>query len=372
MKVLILANGGVIHTIKWVNGLLARGVEIILFSLNDFDRTVYPHQENLSIYTLDFNDAKYFIHEGAFNKIKYFKAVPKIKKIIQKHQPDIVHAHYCSSYGSIGALLNFHPYFISVWGSDVYDFPQHNPLFAKLLKFVFKKADYILSTSHVMAKETAKYTDKKIAITPFGVDLKRFKKLKTNQNSNEIVIGTIKKLEFKYGMDTLIESFDLLCKKLNTLPLKLEIVGIGPDQEALEKMVAQKKLQDKVKFVGFINNNEVPQYLNRFDVYVALSRLDSESFGVAVVEAMACETPVVVSNVDGFSEVVINHECGFIVPKENPEAAAEKIAELLNNKTLAATLSQNALQRVKELYNWEDNLTLMQELYSDALKQKNN
>ena len=370
MKVLVLGNGNSIHVEKWVNGLLERGLEIVLFSLNDFDCVNYSKSSRLSIITFGLNGKSYFEKEGSFNKINYLRVVPKLKKIIKEHQPDLVHSHYCSSYGSIGALLRFHPYIISVWGSDVYDFPKLNPFFKKVVKFALKRADMILSTSNVMAKETSKYTNKEIHVTPFGVDTSIFKKRSFDKESNEIIIGTIKKLDYKYGIDTLIESFDDLLKRNPEKNLKLEIVGIGPDEEKLKELVIQKTLADRVRFIGFIPNAEVPKYLNRFDVYIALSRLDSESFGVAIVEAMACETPVVVSNVDGFSEVVVDNVCGFIVPKENPKLAADKINELITNEVIKNQFAKNGRQRVKDNYEWSDNLQLMISLYEQALKIK--
>ena len=80
-----------------------------------------------------------------------------------------------------------------------------------------------------MAAEIALYTNKKIEVTPFGVDLNVFKpqKVKSVFNEGDIVVGTVKALEVKYGIDYLIEAFDILCKKHPNLPLKLLIVGRG-------------------------------------------------------------------------------------------------------------------------------------------------
>ena len=370
MKVLILGNGASIHVEKWVNALIEAGLEIVLFSLNDFNREKYSNSSELSLFSFGLNGESYFKKGGSLNKINYLRVLPTLKKIIKEHQPDLVHSHFCSSYGSIGALLNFHPYIVSVWGSDIYDFPKHNLFFKKVVKFALKRADMILSTSNVMAKETLKYTNKEIQVTPFGVDTSIFKKLSVEKESNEIIIGTIKKLDYKYGIDTLIESFDNLLKRNPEKNLKLEIVGIGPDEKKLKELVFQKQLAEHVRFIGFVPNTEVPKYLNRFDVYVALSRLDSESFGVAIVEAMACETPVVVSNVDGFSEVVVNNVCGFIVPKENPKLAADKIEELIGNDEIKNQFAKNGRQRVKDNYEWSDNLQLMIDLYEKSMKIK--
>jgi glycosyltransferase involved in cell wall biosynthesis len=368
MKVLVLGNGNSIHVEKWVNGLVVKGIEIVLFSLNDFNREKYSNSSKLSLFSFGLNDSSYFKKGGSINKINYLRVLPTLKKIIKEHQPDIVHSHFCSSYGSIGALLNFHPYIISVWGSDIYDFPNRNPFFKRVVKFALKRADMVLSTSNIMAREIEKYTNKEIQITPFGVDTSIFKKRAIKKETDDIIIGTIKTLDYLYGIDTLIESFHILLDRCPKKNLKLEIVGTGTDEKKFKELVIEKKLTEHIRFIGFIPNSKVPEYLSRFDVYVALSR--SESFGVAVVEAMACETPVVVSDVDGFSEVVVNNVCGFLVPKENPKLAADKIEEIISNQDIKNKFAKNGRQRVINNYKWSDNLQLMIDLYEKSMKIK--
>ena len=84
-------------------------------------------------------------------KILYFRFLPKLKLILKRFKPDILHAHYASSYGLIGALSNYRPFIVSVWGSDIYSFPKEGLLKRKILQFVLKKSDVICSTSYAMA-----------------------------------------------------------------------------------------------------------------------------------------------------------------------------------------------------------------------------
>ena len=86
-------------------------------------------------------------------------------------------------------------------------------------------------------------------------------------------------------------------------------------------------------------------------MYVALSR--SESFGVAVIEASACGLPVVVSNVGGLPEVVEQGVTGFIVPPEDPAAAADALEQLLASKELRERMGSAGRDRVERLYAWE-------------------
>ena len=99
------------------------------------------------------------------------------------------------------------------------------------------------------------------------------------------------------------------------------------------------------------------------DVFVSLSIEDSESFGVAVIEASACEKPVVVSRVGGFPEVVENNVTGIIVEKENVKEAADAMLKLIKDKYLREEMGKAGRKRVIKYFNWDENVTQMLNIY---------
>ena len=106
-------------------------------------------------------------------------------------------------------------------------------------------------------------------------------------SDRDIVIGTIKSLERKYGIDYLIRAFHLVKKNNLNYPIKLLTVGKGSLEWRLKELVQELELESDIIFTGFINHNEVEKYHNMLDISVAYSTDDSESFGVAVLEASA-------------------------------------------------------------------------------------
>lgn len=353
MKILILSDCNNPHTIKLVKSFSKKNnIEVFLYGLERLKVNDYLTLKNFNVKTLDIKVKK----SGTISKIKYLQAIFDIKKIIKEFRPDIVHAHYASSYGLLGVLSGFHPFVISVWGSDIYIFPKKTFIHKIILKYNLKKADKILSTSFAMAKETSKYTNKNIDVIPFGVDLDVFKSKKVLDsyyapfNSEDIIIGTVKSLEKIYGVEYLIKAFKIVLDKHKNLPLKLLIVGGGSLKKSLISLTKELKIDDKVKFVGKIPYYDVCIYHNIIDISVFLSL--SESFGVAVVEASACEKPVVVSNVGGLPEVVDNGLTGFVVPVKSEKKAAEAIEKLILNRDLRVKMGKNGRKKVKELYNW--------------------
>ncbi|MHB8579929.1 MAG: glycosyltransferase [Ignavibacteriaceae bacterium] len=370
MKVLILADPSSPHTIKWVTNLSKKNIEIFLFGLTGYKPDNYSNIPDLKIYSLQLDGKLFAKRDGALSKVYYLKAIPFIRKIIREFKPDILHAHYASSYGLLGALSRFHPFILSVYGSDVYTFPRKNIFAKKLFKFNLSKADKILSTSCIMAEETMQYIKKQIEVTPFGVDLNIFRpsvKKEILFDRNDIVIGTVKSLEDKYGIDFLIRTFKLVKDRYPELPLKLLIVGKGTKESELKRLVVELGIEDVTKFTGFVNYDEIHEYQNMIDIAVFVSTEDSESFGVSVLEASACGKPVIVSDAGGFPEVVEKDVTGLIVGKRNIAGTAEAIEELLLNRDLRLRLGENGTERVREKYNLNDNISQMIGIYKAVL-----
>ena len=224
MKVLLLSDLNSTHTIKWATSLVGYNIKICIVGLSKCTHNIYEKYENISTYSLGVNTNTIAGAESSFAKIKYAFLFLKVKQIIKLFSPDIVHAHYATSYGLLAVLTGFHPLIISVWGTDIFSFPKKSFLHKKLIQYLFKSADKILSTSKAMLIETEKYTNKDIQITPFGVDITKF--FKTDVDSlfkkEDIVIGIVKSLEDVYGIGFLIHAFSLL-KKRNHNNIKLLI-----------------------------------------------------------------------------------------------------------------------------------------------------
>ena len=118
-------------------------------------------------------------------------------------------------------------------------------------------------------------------------------------------------------------------------------------------------------FTGFIEHEEIHKYHNMLTISLFLS---NESFGVSVIEASACEKPVIVSNIGGLPEVVENDVTGIIVDPFNIEQIIQAIEKLIFNRELRIWLGKNGRERVKKLYNWEDNVKQMDDLYGKVFE----
>ena len=345
MKLMLLGAGSVIHTQRWANGLAGAGVQVLCLSQHDFLPTGWDARvqcERLPRSGL----AGYFLNGAA------------VAQWIERSGCELLNAHYATGYGVLAMRSGVRPRLVSVWGSDVYDFPAASPVHRVLVQQVLCTADGVASTSHAMARQVTQVLAgrrlrREIAITPFGVDTLRFSPGPAAP-PRPLVIGTVKVLALKYGVDTLIRAFARLAAAdgEGPAPVQLRIVGDGPQRAELEALVKALGVGGRVQFVGAVAHAEVPAQLRGFDIFVAASRLDSESFGVAVIEASACGLPVVVTRVGGLPEVVREGETGLIVERDDPAALAAALRRLVDDAVLRERLGRSGRAWVQAEYEW--------------------
>jgi glycosyltransferase involved in cell wall biosynthesis len=362
MKILMLAKIDSPHTKKWALALKKEGIKVALFSIHRPNNSDDWYKQLDFFYFPDREIAS----AGLLAKFFYISLFYNLKKIIKQFNPDILHSHFATHYSFLGNVSGFKNHMVTVWGSDVFVFPKKRKLNELIFKFNLKKATTIISTSEAMAKEVALYSNKEVHLIPFGIDVDLFyPRLNANQK-NEIIIGNTKSLEPIYGIDTLIKVFEKVKNKIPAMNLKLVIVGKGSKLKEYQTLVSDLKLTENVLFKGNILPEEVPSMLNTFDFFVCLSR--NESFGVSVVEAMACKVPVVVTKTPGFLEVVDSENNGVFVEIDNVNDTADKIVQLILDENLVEKNVNNAFHRVRSLYNLNDNIKKQIELYNLVLK----
>lgn len=332
MKICFIAPANNYHTKKWCNWFLNRGHEIHVISfIDEMIPDVFVH----------YIDAKVQIDGTDFAKVRYLCYAHKIKKFVSEINPDIVHVHYATSYGTATALSGIKPYILSVWGSDIYDFPEKSFLHKLMLKYSLSGATYLFSTSKAMAVQAAKYTKKHFKITPFGVDMKLFHPGLKIKNNETYVIGTVKGLSDKYGIEYLLKAVAIIKKERPDLPLQVRIAGKGPKEQDYKLLAEQLQINNIVMWLGFISQKEAALEWANMDIAVIPSTMESESFGVSAVEAEACGTPVIISDVAGLMEATDPSKTSIVVKRKDEFALAYAIMNLIDNETLRYEMGRN-------------------------------
>ena len=360
MRILLLSDIDSEHIEKWAIGLAEMNIQVGLFSFNKAKHDWFKNKINIELL---FQPEETIEASGFLSKLLYIKHRSLLNKKINEFKPDILHAHYASSYGLLGALSGFHPYVISAWGTDVMKFPQESPINKLILKYNLKRADVICATSNTINGYVKTIASKATQVIPFGVNFDDFKQNNSLKKANCFVIGTIKPLEAIYNIDKVIRVFAIIHPK--NPETELMIVGDGSEKENLLSLVKQLNLENSVKFTGRVKFSETPNYFNQLNCLVNISQY--ESFGVSVVEAMACKVPVIVSNTGGLKEVVVSNEMGFLVDPGNIEQTAAAIEKMINDKPHVDSIVEKAYASAKERFDWNVNLKQQIVVYQNLL-----
>lgn len=355
-SILYVAPSCSVHTRKWCDWFSAKGydVHVATFDQDGIDGAIVHHMGTT---------AKPDSADGA--KLAYLTAIRELRRIEKDVNANIVHVHYASSYGAVASFALVKPYFLSVWGADVYDFPKKSFFHRALIRRSLKKASYLMSTSNAMAEEAALYTDKRFEITPFGVDTERFFPSE-KRDVESFVVGTVKGLSSKYGIDVLLRACALALTRCPDLPLKVRIAGKGPDERSLRELACDLGIGNRVEWLGFVEPANVPSVWQSLDIAVVPSILESESFGVSAVEAQACGIPLIVSAIPGLIEATNPGKSSSLVAPGDYENLGTEIVRLYNDFGLRESMGIAGRQYVEDRYSLDKCFAIVERAYKEA------
>jgi len=293
---------------------------------------------------------------------------------------DIVHAHGHPYITSLIAarlakryskpfVLTQHNTFIQ-YGSMFDNVERLNDLVVG--KETLKEADRIITVSNATKEYVLSLGAKpdKIKVLHNGVDLIHFRPLPGKREEirrklaipqNSIVALTVRRLVYKNGVDTLIESANITVKK-NPDVIFL-VVGTGPDQNSVQARIRQLGIENNFRLAGFVSDEDLPFYYNVADFFVLPSK-SGEGLPLVALEAMACGLPVIATNTGGTGEILTG-DYGKLVPPNQPELMANAILEYSRIDLSSHKLELRAA--VEEKYNWDKNVESLAEIYEELI-----
>ncbi len=365
-KVLLLGDVNSSHTRKWAEQLVSQGAATAIHSLTA------PHDDwavRLDI-RLTSGGRSASRSEDSVLKLGYLADVFSVRSAIRAFRPDVVHAHYATSYGLLGALSGFHPYVISCWGSDVKAFPAKSILHKWLVKFNLGRADAVFVTSPEIARCIRALSPKEPVITPFGINVDTFAPAvpEPGASTGRLVIGTLKSLEPIYRIDAVIRAFHRVRLDRPDRDLHLVIVGGGSCSRSLNDLAERLGVGGAVTFAGRVSPSDVPRWIAGMDLLVNVPSY--ESFGVSVLEAMACGKPVIVTGVGGLRDLVTDGREGLVVNKDAPGALESAMLALVDDAGLRDRMGRAGRARVLADYNIAGNFSRIMEQYEKLNMEK--
>lgn len=235
------------------------------------------------------------------------------------------------------------------------------------LKWLLNMADSIVCSSDFVRDDFLnKYKYKSKTITP-GVDTAQFKPAENSViNSNTIlfVAGLSRSQQFK-GLKLLMEAIKKVSENIPTI--RLVVVGEGDMRTEYEEHSKKLGLEKNVSFMGKLTGEPLVHAYQQASVFVLPSSSPAESFGMVLVEAMACGRPVIGTNLGGIPNVIDNEKNGILIPEKNVKALSSAIERVLSDKNLADTFGKNGLEKALSKFDWETRVHEYNNLFKSYL-----
>lgn len=340
-----------VHLFRWARGLKQRGYEVKVVALGG---TPIPDIETVNL--------------PRKGKLSYLRQAGAAVAEARAFKPDLVHAHYATGYGYWAYRTNIIPSLVSVWGADVIDFPT---VWYKraMVRRVLNSATHITATSQLLRQKALDIlpgSENKITVIPFGVNPPQSQR--PMPEGGPVKMCFIKNHNWKYGPDILLEA---MAEVKKTVPgIRLSMAGTGELNEYLHQMADRLDINDIVDFVGFVPHDKMYDFISDHHFMVMPSVSESESFGVAVLEAGICGRAVLTSRVGGVPEVLVDGETGRLLPPGDKDKLASAIIEFAGNPAMLREMGQAGNKYVKENYTWDKSLDMMTDLYERLLHEK--
>jgi N-acetyl-alpha-D-glucosaminyl L-malate synthase BshA len=310
---------------------------------------------------LDFLNENVFFHEVRFQHYPLFEYPPyetalasKMVDVVKYEKLDLLHVHYAIPHASaafmakqILAAQGIHiPVITTLHGTDI-TLVGKDASYEPVVTFSINQSDGVTAVSSDLAQETYNtfQISRQIEVIPNFIDLSRFRKQPKEHfkmaicpNGEKLLVHTsnfrkVKRIEDVIGM------FSILRKNVAS---KLLLVGDGPERQKMENLCRDYNLCDEIRFLGKLD--AVEELLSVCDLFVMPS--EKESFGLAALEAMACEVPVISSNTGGLPELIVQGECGMMSNVGDQEDMARNAAFILADENLSR-FKMAALERAK-------------------------
>jgi N-acetyl-alpha-D-glucosaminyl L-malate synthase BshA len=302
-------------------------------------------------------------HEVSFENYALFENPPyetalasRIVDVVLHEKLDILHVHYAIPHASAAYMAQqilleqniFIPFITTLHGTDI-TLVGKDKSFLPVVQFSINNSNAITTVSESLKKDTISFFDikKEIIVVPNFVDFKRFsKKNKPHfkqlvaQNDEKILIHISNFRKVK-RVEDVVRMFEIVNK---TISSKLLMVGDGPERQKCESLTRELEICDQVKFLG--KQEAVEDLLAISDLMVLPS--ETESFGLAALEAMACQVPVISSNTGGLPEININGQTGFLSDVGNYEDMAKNAIFILSDSARLEQFKTNALLKAQE------------------------
>jgi len=292
----------------------------------------------------------------------------------REFKPDIVHVFFGIPDGPIGwALKRVYglPYIISLRGADVPSdevkrFAKHYRMLRPFIRWLWHDTDALVAVSNGLREYALQTTpDLPIQVIPNAIELSVFTPPLRRNGDGPVKLLFVGRFNAFKNVEKLIEAVGRL-KEMGIENFELQLVGEGERRASVERQVVEKGLTKQVRFVGWVNREEIVEQYRQADLFVTATTW--EGMPNTVLEGMACGLPVVATRASGLEELVHDGVNGYLVNINDSSALADRIATLINNPYERQRMSRESRKIAEQEFAWEYITTQYVEIYKRVLR----
>ena len=353
MRVCFLGDAGSIHLQRWIQYFLQAGygVDVISFRPCEIQGATV-----------------HLLAQGNGGRLAYLQAVLKIRSLVRKIRPDLLHAHYATSFGLLALVSGYKPLVVTAWGSDVLVAPKESKVLKLIVQQVLKRADALTSDSTNMSErilELLEGQERILKTITMGVSRTWFEQIPDSVKKPFQVLS-LRGHQTNYNIDVLIKAMPEVTRAVPQA--QLIVAGEGPETEALRSLCVSLGMEKNISFVGQLPHQAVQTYLN--ESAISASVPSSDATAVSLLETMACGSFPIVTDLPANREWVEDKLNGLLVPVRDSQALAQAIIKALCDSDLREQARTINHQRVGSKAIWEDNMHEVEELYQKLITQR--
>ncbi len=349
-RILYVSDAGSIHTQRWAKHFAESGIEVHVASFRA------AKIKNVTVH---------LIPTLGIGKLGYIYAIPYLRNLVIKINPDIVHAQYVTSYGFLAAISNLKPLIITAWGTDVLITPNKSWLLRKFIRYALHKADKVTTVAKHMNKAITDFgiSDDAILAVPFGIDTELFHLPAQRPSDTPLRIISTRNFAEIYSIHTVIDAFHEIINQGHDAIL--DLVGKGPLLQALKKQVESLNLNEKVFFHGHVSHEQLVSLLGNAHIFVSSALSDGNN--ISLNEAMACGCYPIATDIPANSQW-ITHQYNGLLYKKGDSSELTKMLILASDKSLRKKSRSINREIVEKNADWLTCANLMNNTYLELQK----
>ncbi len=293
-----------------------------------------------------------------------------LKEILRQLKPDIVHAGPIQPVAYLVARSGFKPLVSMSWGYDLLQEAHKNQWMQAITRFTLAHSDMLIGDCQTVRQVAIRLgiSDERVVTFPWGVDLNHFTPSAESSEAATFVMISTRSWEEGYGIETIAQAFTLVHQRHPHT--RLMMLGNGSKASQVKEMLARGGVlkndgaPQPIVFPGVVRFDHLPKYYQAAHLYLAATHSDGTS--ISLLEAMACGLPVIVSDIPGNREWVVDGENGWLFPVGDAQALARRILTAIEKQAELPQMGMRGRKIVEQRANWEANFPLLLQAYERA------